>query len=139
MLFIFNNYSRKYASKIKIINRINFCWRTSYFGYLALQDLFHFPYYSNYEESLKFIEFLSQKLDNSFSILLKKVGETYHRWRFEIANAFTVGNKEIRYTNAIAECLNNQLKTIIKSAYGYHNFERFRKRAILITTYRKKP
>ena len=108
-------------------------------GYLALQDLFHFPYYSNYEESLKFIEFLSQKLDNSFSDLLKKVGETYHRWRFEIANAFTVGNKEIRYTNAIAECLNNQLKTIIKSAYEYHNFERFRKRAILITTYRKKP
>lgn len=110
-----------------------------YSGYLALQDLFHFPYYSNYEESLKFIEFLSQKLDNSLSDLLKKVGETYHRWRFEIANAFTVGNKEIRYTNAIAECLNNQLKTIIKSAYGYHNFERFRKRAMLITTYRKKP
>ena len=35
--------------------------------------------------------------------------------------------------------LNNQLKTIIKSAYGYHNFERFKKRAMLIMTYGKKP
>ncbi|MDD4154906.1 MAG: hypothetical protein PHT30_05835, partial [Bacilli bacterium] len=35
--------------------------------------------------------------------------------------------------------LNNQLKTIIKSAYGYHNFERFRKRVMLIMTYGKKP
>jgi len=107
-------------------------------GYLALQDLFHFNYYSKYEEALKFIDFLSNKLMYSFSDLLKKVGETYHRWRYEIANAYTIGTKEIRYTNAIAECLNNQLKTIIKSAYGYHNFERFRKRAMMIITYSKK-
>ena len=38
-------------------------------------------------------------------------------------------------TNAIAECINNKLKTILKSAYRYHNFERFRKRALLICTY----
>ena len=57
---------------------------------------------------------------------------------YEIANAFTREAKELHYTNAIAECLNNQLKTIIKSAYGYHNFERFRKRAMLIITYTKR-
>ena len=107
-------------------------------GYLALQDLFHHSYYSSYEETLNFIEFLSQKLKNSSSELLKKVGDTFHKWRYEIANAFTKDAKENRYSNAIAECINNQLKTIIKSAYGYHNFERFRKRAMLIITYSKK-
>ena len=41
------------------------------------------------------------------------------------------------YTNGIAENINNHLKTIIKLSYGYHNFERFRKRAMMIVTYRK--
>lgn len=104
-------------------------------GYLALQDLFHHSYYSTFDESLRFVEFLSSKLKNSKSQLLKKVGETYYRWRVEIANAFTRQSKSIKYTNAIAECLNNRLKTIIKAAYGYRNFERFRKRALLICTY----
>ena len=71
-------------------------------GYLALQDLFHYSYYSSYEETLNFIEFLSQKLKNSSSELLKKVGDTFHKWRYEIANAFTKDAKENRYSNAIA-------------------------------------
>ena len=40
------------------------------------------------------------------------------------------------YTNGIAESINNQLKTITKSAYGYRNFDRFRKRAMMIITYK---
>lgn len=107
-------------------------------GYLSLQDLFHHSYYSSYEETLKSVEFMSQRLKNSSSELLKKVGDTFHKWRYEIANAFTKDAKQNKYSNAIAECINNQLKTIIKSAYGYHNFERFRKRAMLIITYAKK-
>ena len=107
-------------------------------GYLTLQDLFHHSYYSSYEETLKSVEFMSQRLNNTSSELLKKVGETFHKWRYEIANAFTKDAKQNKYSNAIAECINNQLKTIIKSAYGYHNFERFRKRAMLIITYTKR-
>lgn len=106
-------------------------------GYLALQDLFHFSYFSTYEEALTFVLFLSSKLKSSNSELLKKVGDTFNKWRYEIANAFTKDAKANKYTNAIAECINNQLKTIIKSAYGYHNFERFRKRAMMIITYSK--
>ncbi len=41
-------------------------------GYLILQDLFHFSYYSTYEESLNFVKFLSNKLKTSNSALLKK-------------------------------------------------------------------
>lgn len=107
-------------------------------GYLALQELLHHSYYSSFNETVNFFEFLSQKLKNSKSELLNKVGQTYHKWRYEIASAFTKDAKENRWSNAIAECLNNQLKTIIKSAYGYHNFERFRKRAMMIITYSKK-
>ena len=107
-------------------------------GYLALQDLLHYSYYKDFEETLVFINFLSEKLKNSNSEILKKVGQTFYKWRYEIANAFTKDAKKNKYTNAIAECINNQLKTIVKLAYGYHNFERFRKRAMLIITYSKK-
>lgn len=107
-------------------------------GYLALQDLLHHSYCSSFDETLAFVEFLSQKLRNAKSELLNKVGQTYHKWRYEIANAFTKDAKRNRWTNSIAECINNQLKTIIKSAYGYRNFERLRKRAMMIITYSKK-
>ena len=107
-------------------------------GHQCLQDLYHFSYYSTYEEALVFVDFLSQKLRNSGSELLRKVGDTYHKWRYEIANAYTKEAKVNKYSNAIGECINNQLKTIIKSAYGYHNFNRFRRRAMLIITYSKK-
>ena len=106
-------------------------------AYATLQDFYHHSYYSTYEETLTFISFLVNRLRNSSSEILKKVGDTFHKWRYEIANAFTKDAKQNRYSNAIAECINNQLKTIIKSAYGYHNFERFRKRAMLIITYSK--
>ena len=104
-------------------------------GYNSLQDLYHHPYSSNFEESLSLVLFLSNKLKNSNSNILKSVGNTYFKWRVEIANAYTRDGKEILYTNAIAECINNKLKTIIKAAYGYRNFERFRKRALLICSY----
>ena len=107
-------------------------------GYSALQDLLHYSYYADFEESLNFINFLNNKLKNSDSELLTKVGDTFYKWRYEIANAFTNEAKRKRYSNAIAECINNQLKTIIKTAYGFHNFERFRKRSMLIITYTKK-
>ena len=104
-------------------------------GYDALQEIFRYSEYATYEEALKFVERMSDKLINSPCEDLKAVGRTYHKWRYEIANGFAKGNKTFHYTNAIAEGLNSQLKTIIKSAYGYHNFERFRKRAMLIMTY----
>ena len=44
----------------------------------------------------------------------------------------------MKYTNSLAEEKNNELKTIIKNAYGYNNFARFRKRAMMIMTYKNK-
>jgi transposase len=62
-----------------------------------------------------------------------RVANTYHKWRNEIANAITVRNIDgKRYSNGPAEGLNYAIKTLIKDANGYKNFERFRKRVLLI-------
>lgn len=108
-------------------------------GYDALQELFGYSSYATFEEALAFVERMVNKLANANNEDLQSVGRTYHKWRVEIANGFAKNQKHLHYTNAVAESLNNQLKTVLKSAYGYHNFERFRKRAMLMMTYSKKP
>src|SRR5574344_2130409 len=105
-------------------------------AYSCLQELFKYSSTNTYDEALEFIERINTNLRKTNNELLISVANTYHKWRYEIANGFNKRQTGIHYTNAIAEGLNNQLKTIIKSAYGYHNFERFRKRAMLIITYK---
>ena len=41
------------------------------------------------------------------------------------------------YSNGIAEAINNNTQTLRKVSYGYHSFERFRKRCMLISRYKK--
>lgn len=107
-------------------------------GYNVLQDLFHYreQYYSFYE-ALNFVDIIVDRLLLSGNELLETVGYTYRRWRVEIANGISKSQSGKYYTNAIAEGLNNQIGTIIKTAYGYHNFDRFRKRVMMIITYKK--
>lgn len=106
-------------------------------GYECLQELFKYSKYYTYEESLNFVNRIIDKLEKTGNELLISVARTYHKWRYEIANGFDKKSRQIKYTNALAEGLNNQLKTIIKNAYGYNNFERFRKRALLIMSRKK--
>ena len=106
-------------------------------AYECLQELFKYSETSTYEEALRFVERIRNKLEITNDELLKSVVRTYNKWRYEIANGFNKRQSGIHYTNAIAEGLNNQLKTIIKSSYGYRNFERFRKRAMLMQSYNK--
>ena len=44
-----------------------------------------------------------------------------------------------RYSNGPAEGLNNAIKVLIKDANGYRNFERFRKRVLIVLGKRKDP
>ncbi|MFA5235641.1 MAG: transposase [Bacilli bacterium] len=103
-------------------------------GYSILQELFKYVSYTNYEDATNFIIRISNRLIDSGEEMLVFVGRTYHKWRFEIANGLARSQGHRPYSNSIAEVVNNHLKTIIKSAYGYHNFERFRKRALLISS-----
>jgi transposase len=108
-------------------------------GYNILQDLFRYDMRFTFDEALRFIERISLNLRDAHSELLHAVGRSYHKWRVEIASAFSYTQNKIRYSNAIAESINNQIKTITKAAYGYNNFERFRNRVMLIITYKKRP
>lgn len=107
-------------------------------GYNALQDLFHYnQYFFNFSDAFKFVNAMADRLILSGNELLEDVGHTYRKWAPEIANGLAKSQNGKHYTNGIAEALNNILKTIKKLAYGYRNFERFRKRAMLIITYKK--
>lgn len=108
-------------------------------AYNTLQDLFMYELKFTYDEALVFIERIRDNLIFSSNELLKETGRSFHKWRFEIANAFSKTQNNIRYTNAIAESINNKIKTITKSAYGYKDFTRFRKRVLLTLTYGKTP
>ena len=106
-------------------------------GWNVLQDLLHYRWYGTYDESLLFIENISKRLKDTNNELLQKVGQSYHKWRYEIANGFTKNSYHIHISNGIAECINNNIKTIIKLSYGYRNFERFRKRCLIMYLYNK--
>ena len=91
----------------------------------------------SFDKAMEFVIFIAQRLISSGNQILESVGKTYMKWKAGIANGLARSQNHTKLTNAVAESLNNQLKTIIKSAYGYHNFERFRKRALIIITYGK--
>lgn len=110
-----------------------------YEAYQCLQELYRYNEYKSFNEASSFVLRISNRLKGTNNSYLQSAGRTYFKWRNEIANGFhSYTNENIRYTNAVAEGLNNQIKTIIKSAYGYHNFERFRKRVLLMLTYSRK-
>lgn len=107
-------------------------------AYNALQDLYHYKEnFYTFQEAYNFIDHISKRLLLCDDESLQKVGMTYKKWIGEIANGLSYNQRGRRYTNGIAESINNQLKTIIKSSYGYHNFDRFRRRAMMIITYKK--
>ena len=103
----------------------------------TLQDLLNYQLKYTFDEALGFVQRISSNLLNCESPIIKEVGRSYHKWRVEIANAFSKTQNNIRYHNGVAENINNHLKSITKAAYGYRNFERFRKRSMLILTYSK--
>ena len=107
-------------------------------AYNILQDFYHYnEYFYSFMEALDFVDRMIERLNLTGNEYLIDVANTYKKWRIEIANGLAKSQRSKHYTNGIAEALNNHLKTIIKMAYGYHNFERFRKRAMLIRTYKK--
>ena len=106
-------------------------------AYNVLQDIFRYTIKKSYEDIGKWIDLLSGRLKSSNYDVVRKVGKTYQKWKAEITNAFTKEARENRLTNASAEGMNNKIKTMTKIAHGYMNFDRFRKRILLIYKYYK--
>ena len=103
-----------------------------------LQELLEYGSYFNYEEALNFISRIINKLELTSSELLKKIAKTYYEYRYEIANGLNKKSRQFKYSNSVAENINNHIKTLIKISYGYRNFDRFRKRMLIISSYKKK-
>ena len=59
-----------------------------------------------------------------------KCAKTYRNWYKNILNAY-----KYSYTNASTEGYNNKIKVLKRVSYGIRNFERFRNRILLATTY----
>ena len=54
-----------------------------------------------------------------------KCANTMFNWFTGILNSF-----DTKYTNGFTEGCNNKIKVLKRNAYGYRNFERFRKRIL---------
>ena len=106
-------------------------------AYNVLQDLYKYSDKITYTEATEFIRFIYERLRFSTLDELVKVGNTFYKWRHEIANSFARNATGYNISNGIAENMNNHIATIIKIAYGYSNYERFKKRVLLICKYNK--
>ncbi len=114
------------------------CLRTSqplWEAWSSLQEVLTWNVYGTWMEAAEFVERVASRLIGSGSPLLGKVGQSHRKWKAQIANGLSTNQGGRRLSNGIAECLNNQIKTIKKISNGCLNFERFRKRVLLILTY----
>ena len=102
-----------------------------------LQELYRWNRNEDFASALAFVERIAGRLESSGSPLLSKVGATYRRWRVEIANGFARTQTGRRFSNGVAEGLNNRIKTLKKISNGCLSFDRFRRRVLLILTYSK--
>ena len=109
-------------------------------AYSCLQDFYEYWRCKTFDQATLWLDKVIKQLRNTCNNDLIRVANTYEKWKAEIANAITVKNFDgRRYSNGPAEGLNNAIKTIVKDANGYRNFERFRKRTLLILRDRKDP
>lgn len=114
--------------------------QTFWDAYAALQDFYEYWRCRTFEQAMKWLDKIINQLKRTLNEDLVRVGKTYRVWKVEIANAITVRNFDgKRLTNGPAEGLNNAIKTLVKDANGYQNFERFRKRILLVLNKKKRP
>jgi len=106
-------------------------------GYNILQDFYHYHQKRNFTEALEFINYIIHRLYDSNIDQLIPAADTFCKWKIGIANTISRSQNTIHYSNSIAEVNNRHIDTLINISYGYRNFERFRKRILLIRTYSK--
>ena len=129
-------YSRKEHYEFTVWQMMKRCLElnsTFWDAYACLQEFYELYRYKDFTSALQFIDKIIRKLRNCQNTDLDRVANTYHKWRIEIANTIVIKRPDgFRYSNGPAEGMNNAIKTIIKDANGYKNFNRLRKRILLI-------
>lgn len=89
------------------------------------------------DDAKSWIPFLAQRMTHSLVPELQSVGKAFSSWSEQIINAYTPDAEGRYYSNAIAEANNNSIQTLMDLGYGYRNFDRFRKRVLLINRSRE--
>lgn len=122
-----------FAMLLRCLNSSQALWE----AWSSLQEMLTWRVYDTWTEAAEFVERIASRLAGSGSPLLESVGRSFGKWKAQIANGLARNQLGRRLSNGIAECLNNQIKTIKKVSNGCLNFERFRKRVLLCLTYSK--
>ena len=107
-------------------------------AYDCLQDLYRYMRVEDtFGRAVENVRFVAAKLENCRNEALSKVAATYRKWEAEIARGLAKNEFGWVFTNAKMEAGNDVAQTMIDAAYGYRNFERFRKRFLLMRWHRK--
>ena len=102
-------------------------------AYDCLQDLYRYMRVEDtFAKCLENVRFVARKLENCGCDVLSKVAATYRKWEVEIARGLAKNEFGVVLSNAKMEAGNDVAQTMIDAAYGYRNFERFRKRFLLM-------
>lgn len=107
-------------------------------AYEELQRIISKKHFTKPYDEVEFFVKISERLSKCDDIEFKKVADTYIKWLEEISNAYTDFSINNHLSNSMAENMNNHIKTIIKISYGMNNFERLRKRAIIVANNNKR-
>lgn len=107
-------------------------------AYDCLQDLYRYVRVEDtFARCLENVGFVATRLENCRNEILAKVAATYRKWAVPIAMGLAKNQFGMVFTNAKMEAGNDVAQTMIDAAYGYRNFERFRKRFLLMRRARK--
>lgn len=101
------------------------------YAFVLLQDFYYDFKYLRFEKAESTINFYIQKMSESGIKELILVSKTRTHYKKEILNSF-IFYKGKRLSNGPIEGINNLIKTIIKISYGLRDYQRLKKRIILI-------
>lgn len=135
--FFVKNFEDIYDGDIKI-PKINAKWKKpEILKYLlSIDDDLKYAYllkeaYREFNLTAKFdscdqeFDSLINQFGNSHLAEYREFGKLLKHWKIEIKNSFLrIGNR--RLSNGAVEGLNSRIKTIIKNANGFNNFNRLR-------------
>ena len=116
-----------------------YLWYNEYYNYIQLQ-IYLFSSDQNEKETNPIDDYLHKMLffkwiltaENSRLSDYRECASTFMNWGKSILNTF-----DYPYTNGFTEGCNNKIKVLKRNAYGYRNFERFRKRILHMFNYKK--
>lgn len=102
------------------------------YAYTNLQDVYNLPKNQYFKSAMKSIQFIIDNLRLSNDYRLIQVANTYDKWKIGIAHTLSMHKSYSNISNGPAEGANNLISNILHASFGFQNFSRFRKRALLL-------